>query len=495
MTSIGAILTCLSVAISAPAAPAGPIDDQDITQFVTTRLLADESVAAHLIDVYTSDGIVTLTGSTESLMEKKKAAEIAEAVRGVRAVVNDIEVDTPDRSDLLIYRDIVDALHADPATEPYQVEVAVADGAVDLRGEADSWAEKELCGEVAEAVVGVKSVSNNIHVNVKQNRPDSEIKADILQRLKSDVWVDEDRIEIKVDKGRVTLSGSVGSSAEKSRAFLDAFVAGVVGVDDSALDVSLRYFDPAERSVETPPTISDDDIERTIREAYLYDPRVLSMNPEIEVRDGVVTLTGVVDNLAAKNAAETDARNTVGVWRVENFLRVRPKEMPPDDVIEKNVKDALRRDPYTYDDDIGVIVRNGLVELRGTVDTGYERAEARRVASRARGVIEVMNGIEVRFKGALLEQPSVTDLKNRIEMALWWNPYVSSRDIEVSVDKGVATLSGTVDTWNQRLMAERTALEAGAARVVNNIKVKLYGPEYYKERSKTAGRQQAERTN
>jgi osmotically-inducible protein OsmY len=494
MASIGVILTCAVLAISPAAAPAGGISDEDISQFVMTKLLSDESVAAHLIDVYTADGIVTLTGTAESLLEKKKAAEIAEAVRGVRSVVNDITVQTEDRSDLLIYRDIVDALRSDPATEAFEVQVAVADGAVDLRGEVDSWAEKGICGEVAEGVVGVKSVSNNIHVKEKPGRPDSEIRADILQRLKSDVWVDEDRIKVSVKGGRVTLGGSVGSPAEESRAFLDAFVSGVTGVDDSSLRVDLHYYDPGERSVEIPPVVTDGDIKSAIRDAYLYDPRVLSTNPDIEVHDGVVKLSGAVDNLAAKNAAERDAENTVGVWRVEDFLRVRPKEMPADAVIEKNVKDALRRDPYTYDDDIGVTVRNGLVELEGTVDTGYERAEATRVASRVRGAIEVLNGIDVRFENALLRKPGVMDLKNRIETALWWDPYVSGSAITVSVDKGVATLTGTVDTWNQRLIAERAALQAGAAEVVNDIKVKLYGPEYYKERSAATGRDQAERS-
>jgi osmotically-inducible protein OsmY len=494
MASIGVILTCAVLAISPAAAPAGGISDENITQFVTTKLLSDESVAAHLIDVYTSDGIVTLTGTAESLLEKEKAGEIAEAVRGVRSVVNDITVQTEDRSDLLIYRDIVDALHADPATEAFDVRAAVADGAVDLSGEVDSWAEREICGEVAEGVVGVKSVSNDIHVKERSGRSDSEIRADILQRLKADVWVDEDRIDVGVKAGRVTLSGSVGSPAEESRAFLDAFVVGVTGVDDSSVLVDLHYYDPGERSVEIPPAVTDEDIESAIRDAYLYDPRVLSTNPDVQVNDGVVKLDGVVDNLAAKNAAGRDAANTVGVWKVENFLRVRPKQMPTDAAVKSSVKAALRRDPYTYDDDIGVTVRNGLVELEGTVDTGYERAEATRVASRVRGAIEVLNGIDVRFKNALLPRPSVMDLKNRIETALWWNPYVSGSAITVSVAKGVATLSGTVDTWNQRLVAERAALEAGAGEVMNNIKVKLYGPEYYENRSMAARQDRAERS-
>jgi hypothetical protein len=58
----------------------------------------------------------------------------------------------------------------------------------------------------------------------------------------------------------------------------------------------------------------------------LYDPRVISFNPEVNVTNGKVVLTGVVSNLKAKRAAEIDARNVVGVWKVENLLKVKGKQ-------------------------------------------------------------------------------------------------------------------------------------------------------------------------
>ncbi|MGD8740749.1 MAG: BON domain-containing protein, partial [Desulfobacterales bacterium] len=59
------------------------IKDIDITLAVDRQLQIDEGVPAHLIDVHTKDGIVTLSGPVENLLARERAAEIAETVKGV----------------------------------------------------------------------------------------------------------------------------------------------------------------------------------------------------------------------------------------------------------------------------------------------------------------------------------------------------------------------------------------------------------------------------
>ena len=93
-------------------------------------------------------------------------------------------------------------------------------------------------------------------------------------------------------------------------------------------------------------TCPDDEIAQAVRDAFVYDPRVLSFDPRVHVSNGVVTLSGVVDNLAAKQAAEQDARNVVGVAGVRNHLKVRPDEIPPNDVLEARVGRALIDDEH-----------------------------------------------------------------------------------------------------------------------------------------------------
>ena len=55
----------------------------------------------------------------------------------------------------------------------------------------------------------------------------------------------------------------------------------------------------------------------------------------------MVTLRGILDNLRAKRAAEQVAESTVGVWRVKNYLKVRPVSLPPDEEIEKSIMENI----------------------------------------------------------------------------------------------------------------------------------------------------------
>jgi osmotically-inducible protein OsmY len=430
-------------------------------------LLTEGGVPAHLIDVNTRDGIVTLSGWVDNLLAKERAGEIAESVKGVRAVVNRIAITTV-RPDGEILTDVRAAFQADPATDSYEISTIVKDGVVTLFGTVDSWPERWLSARVATGVRGVKAVTNELTVEPQAKRPDHEIAADIRRRLAADVWVDERAIDVTVKEGEVTLSGTVGSAAEKTRAALDAWVAGVAAVHDGELQVDWRARNSARR--EHPYAIrTDEEITQALYDALRYDPRVLAFQPEVKVVNGVVTLTGTVDNLAAKRAAAADAKNTVGVRRVRNYLRVRPVNLVPDAELVKHIKAALQRDPYVERYEVIVSVVNGKAYLSGVVDSQFEKGQAEDVASRVAGVIAVDNNITVALSPPL---KSDWEIRQDIRDELRWSPYVDSDRIAVSVKDGVATLRGLVDDWAERRAAVENAYEGGALSVRDELTLK-----------------------
>ena len=69
--------------------------------------------------------------------------------------------------------------------------------------------------------------------------------------------------------------------------------------------------------------------------------------------------------------------------------------------------------------------------------------------------------------------PGKTDrqIKDSIESQLWWSPFVSSDQVNVAVDNGVATLTGMVDTPGERQAATDNAYQGGATLVENNLVV------------------------
>ena len=67
---------------------------------------------------------------------------------------------------------------------------------------------------------------------------------------------------------------------------------------------------------------SDEDIKRDVESALFYDTWVNSNEINVEVKDGVVTLTGTVHAPVEKRSAEDDAWEVAGVRDVQNNLRI-----------------------------------------------------------------------------------------------------------------------------------------------------------------------------
>jgi len=238
---------------------------------------------------------------------------------------------------------------------------------------------------------------------------------------------------------------------------------------------------------------SVEEIEEAIQDALLYDPRVLAANVTPEVVGSTVTLRGAVDNLKAKRAAEQVARNTVGVRYVTNRLKVRPGASFSDQQLEQDIQNAILRNPYVDRFEIAVRVENGIAFLSGTVDSYFEKSKADDIASSVRGVVAVRNNLDVDEMGPLAYEPYVDDdyiygydwfeyspgrtfkpdkeIKEDIRSELWWSPFVDSEDVTVDVEDGVATLTGSVDSWSEWGAATENAYEGGAVWVDNDLQV------------------------
>jgi osmotically-inducible protein OsmY len=489
---VGVILLGLS---ALPAQGKVGLSSLSISDAVEDELQMDQAVPAYNIDVVTNNGIVTLSGSVDDLLAKERAARIAKTVKGVRAVVNQVQV-VPSlvRSDAEIREDVNDALLWDAATESYEIDVTVKDHRVTLSGTVNSWQERQLAEKVAKGVKGVTDVRNEILVDYEKERLDSEIEGEVLQRLRWDALVDHALIDVTVEDGEVRLTGTVGSASEKTRAIADAYVAGVQLVDASGLEVSRWARDPDLRKDKYADK-SDQEILRAVEDAMVYDPRVRAFDVKTEVSDGTVTLRGAVDNLKAKRAAAQAARNTVGVVFVDNRLKVRPGVPVKDEDIENRIDRALVRHPYVDRYEIDVDVTNGVARLYGDVDTQFEKNQAEDITSRVRGVIAVKNYLSIQDYGPYVYDPYVdewyldaydvytpapryswksdAEIREEIKDELWWSPFVDSDDVIVTVDDGEATLTGTVDSWSEYYAAEENAFEGGAVWVKNDLDIQM----------------------
>jgi osmotically-inducible protein OsmY len=481
-----AITAIVSWAVTAIATSPDPsFGDYSITSAVTSDLRHEPEVSLAAVEAQTSQGIVTLSGSVNDLQVKNRAVRIAQSVRGVLGVIDRITAAPGVRPDEDIRKNILTALLNDPATDSYQVSVSLHDAVATLSGTVGSWAESQLAQRVAEGVKGVKEVRNEILINYAEKRTDEEMAADIQAVLHWDTWLEGDPIEATVKDGHVSLTGKVGSAIAKLRAVSDAWGIGVQSVDDGDLKVVPFIGERREQKHELGMP-SNSEIKKALAASFRNDPR-LSRHPiDFTVEDGVVILSGTVGHLEAKTAAEQDARNIIGVLWVDNQLTVRPVINSPSDAdVQKALKAALAWDPRVVGAQIEAAVINHTAYLGRDVDSLELKAEAQDVASWIKGVAVIRNHLKVEPDPSYFfyDQPyndfviwppppkSDAQIKKDIERAFFWSPFVHRDDIIVTVDDGVAKLTGTVGSWIGYEEADRDARKSSALSVINRLKV------------------------
>ncbi len=458
--------------------------DRDLTRAVENEIRADAGVSLNSIDVESEDGKVILSGTVDSLVMRDRAVDAAERIRGVRSVENRLKVQGGDRSDDVIRRDLRNLLESSRPAAAKNIDMDVEDGHVTLRGRIDNWNTRRLVENYARDVRGVRSIENEIEVgpDQRQERSDNEIASAILSRFQNDAMLYDADIKAEVRNGRVQLSGEVASAAARSQAIRNADVPGVVSISADELEVepdqqrARTSSDRRRRVVRR----SDEETAEGIEQALGYDPALGNDQVDVEVEDGVAYLTGTVDSLSAKRAASRQARDIHGVYRVRNTLRVRPEVDQEDRQIAERVANALGSDSYLDSDDLEVAVRNGRVTLTGDTDSQFERSRATDIASRVQGVVAVSNRIDVDDDwfdfGDEDEREYTSDAEIREDIVdqLFWSPFVDHDQINVTVEDGVATLSGLVSTTSERNAAIENAKDGGARRVRDRIKVEKY---------------------
>jgi len=213
------------------------LPDREITRAIERGYMRDEFVPFDPIAVHTEAGIVTLTGQVPTLLAKEQAQRLAETIKGVRAVVNRIEVNPKVRPDEELKQDIERALLISPATTSSGISVSVENGITTLSGTVDSRLEQDLVAQVAKGVKGLRTLKNQTTVRFETRPSDVELEKQIERQLRVDPWLDGRMLRTEVLDGRVVLHRRVGSALEKSRAVYHAWTAGVTEVNDQGVTV------------------------------------------------------------------------------------------------------------------------------------------------------------------------------------------------------------------------------------------------------------------
>ena len=214
--------------------------------------------------------------------------------------------------------------------------------------------------------------------------------------------------------------------------------------------------------------MSDIQLQKSVLDELAWEPTVDAAHIGVTAKDGVVTLTGHVGNYAEKLTAERTVRRVKGVKAIVQEIHVKlpSSDARSDEDIAASALSGLRWHAGLPADQIQLRVENGNVALNGEVSWQYQRDLAERDVRKIKGVRSVANLITVK--------PSVQpyEVKRKIEEALKRSAELEASHISVSAAGGAITLSGRVNTWHERDVAERAAWSApGVTAVTDNLRI------------------------
>lgn len=208
--------------------------DTEIRRDVEVELKWDPSIDDRRIGVIVSNGVVTLTGEVPHYSSKWAAEDGAKRVGGVRAIANELQVRIPStgmRSDMDIAEAAANALRWHVATVSAQIKPVVKDGWITLSGQVQWGFQKSAAENAVRSLMGVKGVSNEVHVTSSVKAAD--VKQKIEEAFKRHAMLDASGIEVNVDSATVTLKGHVQTWQEREDAARAAWAApGVVNVEN-----------------------------------------------------------------------------------------------------------------------------------------------------------------------------------------------------------------------------------------------------------------------
>lgn len=211
---------------------------------------------------------------------------------------------------------------------------------------------------------------------------------------------------------------------------------------------------------------TDIQLQQDVMAELRWDPKINAAHIGVQAQNGVVTLSGHVENYAEKWNAEDAAKRVSGVkvLAIDIEVILPNSSQKSDSEIALAVANAIKTNTYHLDALVKAKVENGFVTLTGEVEWQFQKIAAENAINYLTGIKGVFNNISVKPK------VSITTVKSDINAAINRRAQSDIQNIKVSVDGSDVTLTGKVHDWSEKnLVIDAAWAVPGVRKVVDQM--------------------------
>jgi len=209
---------------------------------------------------------------------------------------------------------------------------------------------------------------------------------------------------------------------------------------------------------------TDRQLKQNILDELVFQPNIDETQIGVTVDEGVVTITGEVNDYHKKVAAEKAVKKVLGVKAVVEDIEIRygSNYQKSDKEIAKIIVAAFEWNTAVPENNIDIEIRKGCVFLTGEVEFSYQKVAANRVVKNIPGIKSVVNLITIK------QIVAPKDVRQKITKAFERLADIDASNIIVDVDGHRVRLQGKVNSISERDNAQSIAYKTPGVVEVNN---------------------------
>lgn len=285
------------------------------------------------------------------------------------------------RAEIDILRDIKNLIHTHFGESGQGIHVKVKGDRAIIWGMVDSLVEKDFFGSRVGRIDGVRELDNSLTVANDGNISDKDIEKGIVERFQGSNFEDITHLGCRVSRGIATLLGHVETqSTERLAKRLASQVRGVKEIRSE-----IQFLEKA---------VDDATLVNRVENALVASPWVDAHEIKTEARNGLITLTGLVDTQEAMEWAVETAYQVPGVKAVVSEIFTRHRSQGEDLWLTEQLVAKLGQHRLNSGQ-IRAFVQDGIAFLTGEVYSEEDREWAEKVIQHIPEIHNVNNSIKV----------------------------------------------------------------------------------------------------